>query len=58
MFTLRRPGLLLVVNFADVPVTVEARGKLLFTTPTAATVTDDGLLLPPHAGALLRLADD
>ncbi len=58
VFTLRRPGLLLVVNFADVPVTVEARGKLLFTTPTAATVTDDGLLLPPHAGALLRLADD
>jgi maltooligosyltrehalose trehalohydrolase len=58
LFTLRRGGLLLAVNFADVPATVDARGELLFTTPTAATSVPAGLLLSPHAGALVRLADD
>jgi maltooligosyltrehalose trehalohydrolase len=58
LFTLRRGGLLLAVNFSDVPATVDARGELLFTTPTAATSVPAGLLLSPHAGALVRLADD
>ncbi len=55
LFTLRRGGLLLAVNFADEQVVVPHAGELLFTTPTAAVVGDGGLLLPPHAGVLLRL---
>ena len=30
-------------------------GTLLFTTPTPASIEPDGLHLPPHAGALLRV---
>jgi maltooligosyltrehalose trehalohydrolase len=55
VFTLRRSSLVLVLNLGQAPATVDARGELLFTTPAAATVTDDGLLLPAHAGALVRL---
>ncbi|MGA8245856.1 MAG: malto-oligosyltrehalose trehalohydrolase [Nocardioides sp.] len=55
LFTLRRGGLLLAVGFGDEPVTVPCSGELLFTTPTAAVVGDEGLLLPPRAGVLLRL---
>jgi maltooligosyltrehalose trehalohydrolase len=58
VFTLLRSDLLLTVNFGDAPATVDARGDLLFTTPTSATAAEDGLLLPPHAGALIRLAAD
>jgi maltooligosyltrehalose trehalohydrolase len=58
VFTLLRSDLLLAVNFGEAPATVQARGDLLFTTPTAATATEGGLLLPPHAGALIRLAAD
>jgi maltooligosyltrehalose trehalohydrolase len=57
-FTLRRGGLLIAVNFSDVQVALPVSGDLLFTTPTAAVVADDGLLLPAHGGALLRLASD
>jgi maltooligosyltrehalose trehalohydrolase len=53
VFTLRRGSLLIAVNFSGVAASVSAYGDLLFTTPTAATVTD-GLHLPPHTGALLR----
>ena len=55
VFTLRRSDLLLAVNFGDRPASVAVSGDLLFTTPTRATVTETGLDLPPHAGALLRL---
>jgi maltooligosyltrehalose trehalohydrolase len=55
VFTLRRMGLLLAVNFGDRPATVATSGDLLFTTPTPASVAPTGLTLPPHAGALLRL---
>jgi maltooligosyltrehalose trehalohydrolase len=55
VFTLRRSGLLLVVNFGDSPATVPVQGELIFTTPTAPVIRDDELALAPHAGALLRL---
>jgi maltooligosyltrehalose trehalohydrolase len=55
VFSLLRADLLLVVNFGDAAVTVAARGDLLFTTPTPATTTADGLVLAAHCGALLRL---
>jgi maltooligosyltrehalose trehalohydrolase len=55
VFSLRRGSLLLAVNFSDVPATVPASGQLLFTTPTAATLSDAGLDLPRHTGALVRL---
>ncbi len=55
LFTLRRGGLLLAVNFGHEPVTLPHSGELLFTTPTAAVLGGDGLLLPRHAGVLLRL---
>jgi maltooligosyltrehalose trehalohydrolase len=56
VFTLRRRGLLIAVNFSDVRTTLPESGELLFTTPTAATVGPEGLVLPPHAGALIRLS--
>jgi maltooligosyltrehalose trehalohydrolase len=55
VFTLRRGDLLIAVNFSDAAVTVPATGTLLFTTPTPASIEPDGLHLPPHAGALLRV---
>ena len=58
VFTLRRSGLLLAVNFGDHPASVAASGALLFTTPAGASVTAAGLTLPAHAGALLRLDAD
>jgi maltooligosyltrehalose trehalohydrolase len=55
VFTLRRSDLLIAVNFGEDPASVPASGTLLFTTPTAATLRGEGLALPPHAGALVRL---
>ena len=55
VFTLRRPGLLLAVNFGDAATSVAASGELLFTTPAGASVTASTLDLPPHSGALVRL---
>jgi len=55
VFTLRRADVLLAVNVGSAAASVAAVGELLFTTPTAATVTASALHLPPHAGALLRL---
>ena len=51
----RRQDVLLAVNFGEEPVSVAVDGELLFTTPTAATLGADGLLLPRHTGALVRL---
>jgi maltooligosyltrehalose trehalohydrolase len=56
VFTLRRSALMLVVNFGDAVATVPATGELLFTTPTPAVLNTSGLTLPPHAGAMVRLA--
>ena len=55
VFTLRRHDLLVAVNLGDDPASVPASGELLFTTPTAASLGTSGLVLPPHAGALVRL---
>ncbi|HEY2878824.1 malto-oligosyltrehalose trehalohydrolase [Nocardioides sp.] len=55
VFTLRRGGLLIAVNFGTTPATLPESGALLFTTPSAATVDAQGITLPSHAGALLRL---
>jgi maltooligosyltrehalose trehalohydrolase len=55
VFTLRRGDLLLAVNFGTEPTTLPESGALLFTTPTAASVGADGLTLPAHAGALIRI---
>jgi maltooligosyltrehalose trehalohydrolase len=55
VFTLRRSGLLLAVNFGDSVASLPARGELLFTTPTPAVIDDSGLALARHAGALVRL---
>jgi maltooligosyltrehalose trehalohydrolase len=54
LFTLRRGGLLIAVNFSDLPVTLPESGELLFTTPTPPTVRPAGLTLPAHSGVLLR----
>jgi len=54
VFMLRRGGLLIAVNFSDAPVSVPVTGAVLFTTPTAATLEEAGLLLAPHGGVLLR----
>jgi maltooligosyltrehalose trehalohydrolase len=54
VFTLRRGDLVLAVNFGSTVAKLPETGELLFTTPTEATVADDGLTLPPHAGVLLR----
>ncbi|HEX4687803.1 MAG TPA: malto-oligosyltrehalose trehalohydrolase, partial [Nocardioides sp.] len=55
VFTLSRGGLVLAVNFSDATATLPVTGDLLFTSPTAASVAPDGLVLPGHAGVLLRL---
>ncbi len=55
LFQLLRRDVLLVVNVGGEPASVEVAGELLFTTPTPATLDADGLHLPPHAGALVRL---
>jgi len=46
---------MLAVNFGDAAVALPATGELLFTTPTPATVDGTGVVLPPHAGVLMRL---
>jgi maltooligosyltrehalose trehalohydrolase len=55
VFTMRRGDLLLAVNFGTEPTTLPESGALLFTTPTAASVGADGLTVPAHAGALIRI---
>ncbi|MEX0426044.1 malto-oligosyltrehalose trehalohydrolase [Nocardioides sp. DS6] len=61
LFTLRRgtatDSVLVAVNFGDDPVTLELaeeRSEVLFETPAGVRLTSGRLMLPPHAGALLR----
>ncbi|WP_030483759.1 malto-oligosyltrehalose trehalohydrolase [Nocardioides aequoreus] len=49
----RRGGTLLAVNLGDAPAELPADGSLAFTTPTAATLADGVLTLPPGTAALL-----
>ena len=42
-----------VVNFAVDPVTVERTGYVLLATDEATTMTDDGIVLPGHAAAII-----
>jgi len=56
LFTMRRGGVLVAVNFGDQPVTHDlgpGAHALLFTTPTRAVVDGTRLTLPPHAGAVV-----
>ena len=56
LFTMRRGGVLVAVNFGADPVTHDlgpGAHTLLFTTPTAAVVDGTRLSLPPHAGAVV-----
>jgi maltooligosyltrehalose trehalohydrolase len=55
LFTLRRGGLLIAVNFGETDGSVDATGELLFTTPTTAVLDNGRLWLPGHAGAVLHL---
>ncbi|MDX6358093.1 MAG: maltooligosyltrehalose trehalohydrolase [Nocardioidaceae bacterium] len=57
LFTLRRGGLLLAVNFGAEPAHLDARGEMLFTTPSPPTVDERTTVLPPHGGVLIRLAE-
>ncbi|HEU5037943.1 MAG TPA: malto-oligosyltrehalose trehalohydrolase [Nocardioides sp.] len=54
VFTMRRGGLVVVVNFGDDEAVLPVDGDaLLFATPSRATLADGRLTLPPHAGALV-----
>jgi maltooligosyltrehalose trehalohydrolase len=54
VFTLRRGGTLVVVNFGDAVAELPAEGDaLLFSTPAGARLEDGRLVLPPHAGAVV-----
>src|SRR5690348_6492515 len=54
VFTMRRGGMMVVVNFGDQEATVAVDGgRLLFATPSGATLADGRLELPPHAGAVV-----
>ena len=56
LFTMRRGGVLVAVNFGADPVTHDlgpGAHTLLFMTPTAAVVDGTQLSLPPHAGAVV-----
>jgi maltooligosyltrehalose trehalohydrolase len=55
VFTMRRGGLLMVVNFGDEPTELIVEGDLdlLFRTPSRPTLADGRVQLPPHAGVLL-----
>ncbi len=55
LFTMRRAGLLTVVNFGDEPVglALEGEWRLLFETPSGVDLGGASLRLPGHAGALL-----
>jgi maltooligosyltrehalose trehalohydrolase len=55
VFTLRRDGLLIAINFGTSTATLPDSGEVLFTTPTPAVPGAAWLELPPHAGVLLRV---
>ena len=55
VFTMRRADLLVAVNFADAPATVQVDDlHVAFETPSGVTLEAGTLSLPPHAGAMLR----
>ncbi len=55
VFTMRRGGVLMVVNFGDEPAELIIEGDLdlIFRTPNRPTLVDHRIQLPPHAGAML-----
>jgi maltooligosyltrehalose trehalohydrolase len=55
LFTMRRGGLMIAVNFGDQPARVPA-GEVLFATGDDVTTYDGQVHLPAHAGALVRTA--
>lgn len=57
VLTVHRGGVVVVVNFGDGDATVEvgAGADLLFETESAVDLAGEGVTLPPHAGALVRL---
>jgi maltooligosyltrehalose trehalohydrolase len=55
LFTMRRGGLMIAVNFGDQPARVPA-GEVLFATGDDVTTYDSQVHLPAHAGALVRTA--
>ncbi len=58
-FTMRRGGLLVLVNFGDQPMAAEiGEAELLFETESGVELDAGQVRLPAHAGALVRLADD
>lgn len=57
LFTMRRGGLTVAVNFGDQPATIPA-DELLFATGDDVTSYDGQVGLPAHAGALVRLPSD
>lgn len=55
LFTMRRGDLLVVVNAGEGPVEVEVgQREVLFETPSGVRLEDGTLVLPAHAGTLLR----
>jgi hypothetical protein len=55
VFVLDRGDVRIAVNFGDQPASLPAPAEILFTSPTPATSDKDGLTLPRHAGALMRI---
>jgi maltooligosyltrehalose trehalohydrolase len=56
LFTMRRGSLLVAVNTGDTAATVSGAADLLFDTGPGVEVDGDQLRLPPHGGAMVRLA--
>lgn len=55
VFTMRRGRLLVAVNFGDAEATVPTDAtEVLFATPSGAVLQRGGLVLPAHAGAVVR----
>jgi maltooligosyltrehalose trehalohydrolase len=55
LFTLRRRDLVIAVNFGTDAVTVPLHGEVLFATPSAPSGDAGDLVLPAHAGIVVRL---
>ena len=52
----REGTVLVVANFGDTPASVRTgEGEVLFATPSGVALEGSELILPPHAGALLRV---
>jgi malto-oligosyltrehalose trehalohydrolase len=55
-FVLRRGAVAVIVNFGSAEATVDLGGdhEVLWATPSGASASGSGAVLPPHAGAVLR----